>query len=156
MSCRERRKMLVDGFDAGFAAQPTTGGDEDVAGEAFKIDFYFGGKEDVEDVFFFVAGVGFNFGNVLGFGDEAFAQKETGGEFAVVAGSAHGHGDRLVVDADFQGFFNGDGVGFGCGTFAGLPADDFGLALHWLILKPYFGEVEVTTGYAGRRKLFEE
>ena len=43
-------ELLVDGFDAGFAAEAATGSAEDVAGEAFEVERDFGGKENVEDI----------------------------------------------------------------------------------------------------------
>lgn len=43
-------------------------------------------------------------------GDEAFGDQETKCEFGIVAGSPHGDGDTLALQADLQRLLNSDGI----------------------------------------------
>ena len=49
--------------------------------------------------------------DVAGAGDHAFGEKESGGQFAVAAGRAHGDGNALAAGADFQRVFHREPVG---------------------------------------------
>jgi hypothetical protein len=113
-------ELLVDGFDGSFAAEAATGGAENVAGEAREIESDVGREENVEDV---AGESGFWRGTAMGdFGDvgaafeNAFRQEKAGGEFFVVAGSAHGDGDGFAADADFERFFDCEGIVVGDGS----------------------------------------
>ena len=100
------------GVHAGFAADAATGGGEDVAGEPVEVDFLRGGDEDIDDAGSLGGGGAEGDLEEIGRGgDDAFGEEEAGGEFAVAAGAAHDDGDGAAVDADFEGSFDGDGVG---------------------------------------------
>jgi hypothetical protein len=79
-----------------------------VAGEAIEINRHFGGEQNIQDVVVFIAIAMFDAEDVLRTMDNTLGEKETGGEFAVVAGGAHGDADGAAADADLEGFFLGE------------------------------------------------
>lgn len=101
-----------DGVEGGFAAEAATAGGEDVAGEGGEVDGGGRAEEDVNDVAGGVGGGGalVDLEDIGGGGDDALGEEEAGGELRVVAGGAHGEGDGAAFDADFERFFEGDGV----------------------------------------------
>jgi len=88
-----------------------------VAGEAVEVEWDFGREKYVEDVARDVAfgAAGGDFDDVGAVFEDAFGDEESGREFFIVAGGAHGDGDGLAADADFERLFEGDLVGFRCG-----------------------------------------
>jgi hypothetical protein len=48
--------------------------------------------------------------------ENAFGEEKAGGEFFVVAGRAHGDRDGFAADADFEGFFDCEGILIGDGS----------------------------------------
>ncbi len=105
-----------DGFDGGFAAEATGGGTEEVAGEALEVEGDAVGEEDEGVV---VAGFGVDGGDLFGAGDDGFGEEEAGGEFAVVAGSAHEDGEGVAIDDELEGFLHRGLVNEGGAVLAG-------------------------------------
>ncbi len=123
---RSAQAALTDGVDRGLAADAATGGGEEVALHLSGIEFAVA-QFDFNRVVFAAAlrGLGAEAGELAEIFDEAFGEEEAGGEFSVMAGSAHGDSERVAVDADFKGFFDSERVVIGAGE-AVVPLDDWG------------------------------
>ena len=68
-------------------------------------------EKEIDRIAGWVAWIGSNLRDLAAMGDETFAQQKPGGQFFVVARSAHGDADRPRIDLNFQRFFGGQGVG---------------------------------------------
>ena len=123
------REILVNGFDGGFAAEAAARTGEDVAGELVEVDLDGWSDEDVEDVAelgVFAGFAGSDFGDVRGVMEQAFGVKEAASEFGIVTGRAHGDGDALAANANFEGLFAGEPVRVTDGRFVTGMADNPG------------------------------
>jgi hypothetical protein len=53
----------------------------------------------------------------LSFHENALGEKESGGQFEIMAGRSHCERDSFGADADFEGFFDGEQILKGSGGF---------------------------------------
>lgn len=111
-SAEEFGTNLVDGR---FAADAAAGVDVEVAASG-GIEKGGGAELDVHGIFCLCrcsssGGLGFlNRKNLIGCLDYAFGEEEAGGQLSVMAGSAHGDGERFAVNANFERLFAGERV----------------------------------------------
>ena len=79
-------------------------------GEFFEIDLNRRGKEYIQDIAETGTLTGLavrDFDDVGVLVNDSFGNQKTGGEFGVMAGGAHGHGNAASAQANFQGFLPG-------------------------------------------------
>jgi len=81
-----------------------------VAGQLGEIDLDVGPQMEVDGIAFWVARVGNDLGDLVAIRDQAFGEEKAGGEFFVVAWSAHGNADGTGFDLDLERFFNDEPV----------------------------------------------
>lgn len=102
------RMALPDCVDGGLATQAAGGNGKHVPGQTCEVDDEVGAKLDVEDRAMRIARVTVETRDVGGVAQEAFGDKEAGGEFLVVPRCAERDGHRARIDADFEGFLDGE------------------------------------------------
>jgi hypothetical protein len=89
---------------------------------------YAGGQAEVEDVVgvapFVITGIAVpGVADVVDAADDAFGVQESVCQLDIVAGGAHGDGQGFAVDAEFEGFFDGERVGSGAVAVRSDPED---------------------------------
>src|SRR2546427_98156 len=118
--------MLVDRFDGCFAAKSATRSGEHVTGEMVEVDLDGGCQENVECIgrlITFEAGGDFN--DVGSLTKDSFAEQKAGGEFLVVARSAHRDSHAAATHTDLQRFFPGKDIGGAPGLCTQSTAGNF-------------------------------
>ena len=108
---RTQLQTLVHGLDAGLAANPAARRREDVARQTLEVDGRARREQHVDDVLRggLSAGVtraGARAANhvedIIAPPHDSLAHEKAGGEFPIVAGSSHDHGEAAPGDANFQ------------------------------------------------------
>lgn len=133
---REFRKHVEpEGFHRGLAADAATGGGVAISLEAFEIKRNAGAQLDADAVLqrrlAETRAAGGQALQLIESAQQAFADQKTGGEFLIVAGGAHGDGDRLYLpgvrgaekDLNLQWFLDGKVVDTGLEAFSSEALD---------------------------------
>src|ERR1051326_131751 len=98
-----------------------------MAREARKIDFNRRREKNVQRV---LGRIGFeagrDFDDLIALADEAFTEKKTGGQFAVMPGRAHRHSDALAAHTDFERFLADENISFLFRSRSDLAAQNVG------------------------------
>lgn len=134
----DRRELLADEFDARLSTQAAARGNRAEAMGGGRSKFCRRGERDVEDV----AERGGqraprDFAQIVPRAHDSFREKEAGGEFLIVAGRAHGDGERVLADPNLQRLLDRHFIGhafiaalrFAAHNASGADALRFGLGL---------------------------
>ena len=81
-----------------------------MAGESFKVHYRPLVQGDVQHIPAAIVSAGFHPEHIARAADDAFGQQKSHREFFIMAGRAHGHAHRPVLNADFQRLLDGQFV----------------------------------------------